>query len=806
MFKFRLRYKLFGAFGLVLLLLVGVMGIYQYTVSSSTNNFENLLDQEVAIADHGSKSEIFMLQSRRNEKDFLIRKDKKYIDKLNQNITNLKAEMGEVSRRAEQIGDQDSIAGAADIIGYAEEYEATFKELALAWETRGLDHKSGLQGKFRAIAGQVTKDMLGHQVDDLLVAMLMMRRYEKDFVSSKSDKYKKKFAAAIETYKKHLEKSSCEATSKEQQKKALAAYDEAFKKYLASFSTDVQDQYYQAMRAAAHEMEVAINDVFVPDAKALFLDIRKNEKDYLLRNDEAYAKKAIAGIDKLIAAFNNNKVLQRHIDDTTKSLNQYTQDFKLLVAEDKHIAALTQSMRAAVHKVEPAVAALRQKSEEGSIAKVKFIGKTNSSLSKIALGAGITAILLGMSLALLISNVIVKPISRVSDMLKSISEGEGDLTTRLAVDCPVCSDITKCNNSKCENFGKNNQCWETAGSYSDNPSCLSLTNGKYTRCEDCEVYKNATYDELQQLSAYFNGFVLKLQKMFKQVATGVNTMSSATTELSAVSEQMSSSATGISSESNSVAAATEEMSTNMGSVAAATEQVTMNMSLVASSTEEMSATISEVAKNTEKASAVTENAVTIADSASEKIKELGIAAQEIGKVTETIAEISDQTNLLALNATIEAARAGEAGKGFAVVANEIKELAKQTAEATLEIKNKIEGVQGSTADSVSQITQITEVISEINTTVASIAASVEEQAAATSEISTNVAQGVQGLDEVNGNVAQSAAVSQEISQSIGGISQSSTEMSASGSQVMSSAKELSQLAEKLREMVGGFRV
>jgi methyl-accepting chemotaxis protein len=82
---------------------------------------------------------------------------------------------------------------------------------------------------------------------------------------------------------------------------------------------------------------------------------------------------------------------------------------------------------------------------------------------------------------------------------------------------------------------------------------------------------------------------------------------------------------------------------------------------------------------------------------------LGSSAKSIGNVVETITEISEQVNLLALNATIEAARAGEAGKGFAVVANEIKELAKQTAEATQDIRLKIETIQGSTEGTVTEI-------------------------------------------------------------------------------------------------------
>lgn len=806
MFKFKLKYKLFGSFGLVIVLLVGVMVVYQYTVNSSTSNFEELLGQEVALADHGNKSDIFMLQSRRNEKDFLIRKDIKYVKKLNQNVSNLKAETESILKIASALGDQETIDTAGAIIGYADEYEEAFGQLVAAWELRGLDHNSGLQGDFRKIASVVSKDIHAHEVDELLVSLLMLRRYEKDFVATKSEKYRQKFDAALANYKENLLQSNCETASKAKQEKGIRLYEEAFNSYLSETSSDVQAIIYQEMRAAAHIIEEAIDDVLVPNAKSLFLDIRKNEKDYLLRNDLSYVAKTNAAIDKLIAAFNNNRVLPHHIDQITDELNQYRQAFEGLVEADSQIKAVTDRMRSTVHKIEPAVAALRQKAEDNSGVKVEEIAETNSSLSKVAVGAGVAAIFCGISLTFLLGNIIIKPISGVSDLLRGISEGEGDLTTRLSVDCPVCSDETNCTNKKCENFGQKNLCWESAGSYGDTPICIHLTQGIYSHCQDCVVYKKANYDELQQLSTYFNSFVLKLQKMFKQVASSVTTMSAATTELSAVSEQMSSGVTNVSGESNSVAAATEQMSANMSSVAAATEQITMNMGLVASSTEEMTATINEVAKNTERAASVTENAVSVAGNASKKIEELGRAAQEIGKVTETIAEISDQTNLLALNATIEAARAGETGKGFAVVANEIKELAGQTAVATLEIKKQIESVQTSTADSVSQIAMITDVITEINTTVTSIASAVEEQATATNEISTNVSQGVEGLDEVNGNVAQSAAVSEEISESISGINQSSREMSASGNQVMKSVQGLSNLADKLEDMVGGFKV
>ncbi|MCF6188232.1 MAG: methyl-accepting chemotaxis protein, partial [Desulfobulbaceae bacterium] len=409
--------------------------------------------------------------------------------------------------------------------------------------------------------------------------------------------------------------------------------------------------------------------------------------------------------------------------------------------------------------------------------------------------------------ALLMLRMVMGPIRTVVDKLKTLSQGEGDLTQRLKLDCPVCNDVMNCDKSECRSFDRTDgMCWEVSGSLSEEPDCAKIVSGTYSSCEECKVYSIAVYDDLQALSSYFNNFVIKLQRMFKEVVQGVETMSAATTELSAISEQMSSGAATVSGQSKSVATAAEEMSANMNSVAAATEQATTNINIVASAAEEMSATISQVAENTEQASAVTSEAVTEAESASIKIQELGVAALEIGKVTETINEISDQTNLLALNATIEAARAGDAGKGFAVVANEIKELAKQTAEATGEIRTRIEGIQNSTSGTVSQIERISTVINTINQTVTEITGTVEEQSKATDEIADNVSQAAQGLGEINENVAQSATVTSEIARDITGISESAGEMATSSGEVRTSAGELSELAEKLKNMVSGFKL
>jgi methyl-accepting chemotaxis protein len=354
-----------------------------------------------------------------------------------------------------------------------------------------------------------------------------------------------------------------------------------------------------------------------------------------------------------------------------------------------------------------------------------------------------------VGIALLVIRAIVRPIQGVVDSLTDLSQGEGDLTTRLPV---------------------------------------------------------TTHDEIGQLAERFNEFMQKLHSMIRDITKGVETLSSSSTELSAIAQQMSANAEQTSGKSDAVATASEEMSTNMNSVSAAMEETSTNTGMVASAAEEMTATINEIAKNAENARCISDQAVHQTKDAREQMSDLGQAAQAIGKVTETITEISEQTNLLALNATIEAARAGEAGKGFAVVANEIKDLAKQTAEATLDIKQQINGIQNSTGDTVGAIEKIGQVIDNVNDIVATIATAVEEQSVSTKEIAQNITQVSNGIGEVNENVANSSQVVGDITEDITQVNQSSGEMANSSSQVRLSADELSQLAEQLNGMVGRFKL
>ncbi|MGL1861611.1 MAG: methyl-accepting chemotaxis protein [Pseudodesulfovibrio sp.] len=422
----KLRTKLLAGFGLVLALMLVVIGIYQFAMSFSVTSFNSLVNEELAIKSHALTAEAFMLQCRRNEKDFLLRKNKKYLEKFQGNLAKVVENADAIVPLAQAI-DANGLAGEAKSIkSAAASYESAFYDLISAWETRGLDHESGLQGTFRVIVKNAEKVFEEHQVEDLYIDMLLMRRWEKDYHRTGASKYRKRMAATQAHFKKSLDAKD--------KTEALEAIGRGFDRYQSAFTAFLvsgSDGDYENVRSAAAETEKWIKSIHVSDVKGLLLMIRRAEKDYLLRGSEKYVKKTHGALDTLYAAFENSGADREHVEDTARILKEYKTAFDALVAEDGKIKGTVAKMREAVHAIEPVVAKIALDAEELALAKAGSVEASVTSMGVTAMGVGLGAIAFGLFIALFILRSVLSQLG--SDPIELVSVTQKIAQGRLGI-------------------------------------------------------------------------------------------------------------------------------------------------------------------------------------------------------------------------------------------------------------------------------------------------------------------------------------------------------------------------------------
>jgi len=204
-----------------------ILIFYNYLATSTLMEFNNISKKTVQL-------EAEMLMLRRHEKDFIARKDLKYLDKFKQTFKGVTQTIDQIEQQllVVDITNQQT----TELRKLLNSYQNTFYLLVKQQQIVGLHAKDGLYGSLRNEVHQIESLLTkrensagpSYQVHSLMRTMLMLRRHEKDFMLRRDLKYADKFTNRLTVMRNKITDSEIIGSFKSETKQALDNYQHKF--------------------------------------------------------------------------------------------------------------------------------------------------------------------------------------------------------------------------------------------------------------------------------------------------------------------------------------------------------------------------------------------------------------------------------------------------------------------------------------------------------------------------------------------------------------------------------------------------
>ena len=522
-------------------------------------------------------------------------------------------------------------------------------------------------------------------------------------------------------------------------------------------------------------------NLLVAQLEVRLLNLRRNEKDFLLRKDVKYLTSFNDNIDTFLAKEATlSTLLKAHELPSSKQLRTdilaYQKGFSSLVSafqayglndEDQLLGRYNQALDAIRPSLDSdqlvQLADFNEKVLEGEFDS-SLLPPNASSLLNAAqalvvqhkkVGLKYNEGLLGQTRGL--SHTVEEQFKSFSSAL---SENSAQTQSRLAT---LKLSVTVIVSLVIIGF-----IWQIARSINTQVSTLLSLIQEIARTNNVALRANLKgKDELVAISQYFNRLLDKLEGLI-----------SGTQEKSA---HLSSTTGNMHQELENVIVQFNVQADHTSTMATSVQEMVSTINEISESTSVAVEGVHQASINAHKGREVVESTVRNIDQLSSilgesqtSIQSLNHHVDKIGDAVNIIQGIAEQTNLLALNAAIEAARAGEQGRGFAVVADEVRALASRTHQSTEDITKVVSAIQSQMSEVVTNIDKCNEQGTETLKASETLDASLEQI--------------ISDMDNIQANSERIASAIEEQGIVMNQVSESITELNSISEGNMESAK------------------